>query len=310
MPHGSPAKFDPKTDIPDLSGKVILVTGGNVGLGKQSILEFARHKPAQIWLAARSIPKAQAAADDIKTQVPDAPIKLLELDLASFDSVKKAAATVRAESDRLDILMLNAGVMATPPGQTKEGYEIQFGTNHVGHALLTKLLLPLLDRTAARAADGDVRIVVLSSQGHRWSAAGGIDFDSLKTDGSKYGAYSRYGQSKAANIMFARELARAHPRFKVAAVHPGVVQTNLMNGATGGPFILRLLQPLGYWFLASVEVGAKNQLWASVSKDVKSGEYYVPVGVEGNAIDYAMSDELARKLWTWTEKELEGINAA
>jgi retinol dehydrogenase 12 len=312
MLGGSPIKFDPRVDIPDLTGKVILVTGGNVGLGKQSILEFAHHKPAQIWLAARNPQKAQAAIDDIKKQVPDAPLKFLELDLASFASIRKAAATFLAESGRLDILMLNAGIMACPPGQTKEGYEIQFGTNHMGHALLTKLLIPVLDKTAkmVQPDGGDVRVVVLSSRGHTWSVNGAIDFDSLKTDGAKYGAYSLYGQSKTSNVLFARQLAKEYPQLKVAAVHPGVVKTNLMTGSTGGPWIIRLLQPIGYHFLTSLEDGAKNQLWASVSKELKSGEYYEPVGWEGRASSYATDDELAKKMWDWTEKELEGAGTA
>ena len=108
--------FNPEQDIPSLEGKVILVTGGNIGLGNQCILEYARHKPSLIWLAARNTEKAQAAADELCQQVPDAPIRPLAMDLSSLNSVATAARTVAAESQRLDILMLNAGIMATPPG--------------------------------------------------------------------------------------------------------------------------------------------------------------------------------------------------
>lgn len=194
---GKSVSFKPEKDIPSLDGKVVLVTGGNIGLGKQSVLEFARHGPAQIWLAARSLDKAKAAADEIKQQVPNAaPIRLLELDLSSFESVKKAAATFSAESDRLDILMLNAGIMAAPPGMTKDGYEIQFGTNHMGHALLTKLLLPTLEKTAKSDGSADVRIVSLSSHGHMSAPKEGFIFDTLKTNGATLGAYGRYGQEQ------------------------------------------------------------------------------------------------------------------
>ncbi|KAK9366664.1 hypothetical protein V1509DRAFT_232365 [Lipomyces kononenkoae] len=303
--------FEPEKDIPPLNGKVILVTGGNIGLGKQCVLEFARHRPAQIWLAARDLGKAQAAADEIKQQVPDAPIKLLQLDLASFESVKKAAKIFSAESDRLDILMLNAGIMATPPGLTKDGYEIQFGTNHMGHALLTKLLLPVLEKTTKSVANTDVHIVSLSSRGHVYAPAGGFQFDTLKTTADSLGPFARYGQSKLANILWARQLAKQYPSFTVAAIHPGVVSTNLFAGATDAPLIFRIvfggLNVLG--LKSTVENGARNQLWASVSEDVQSGEYYDPVGVGGLASAYGKDDNLAKKIWDWTEEEL-GEHAA
>ncbi|KIV83288.1 hypothetical protein PV11_05326 [Exophiala sideris] len=178
--------FNPSKDIPSLQGKVILVTGGNIGLGRQSILEFSRHDPAQIWLAARNLDKARVTADEIKQHVPGAPIKLLELDLTSFESVKNAAKTFGEESDRLDILMCNAGIMMAPPGVTKEGYEIQFGTNHMGHALLTRLLLPVLEKTAARS-DADVRVVSMSSYGHSSAPKEGMVFGSLQDTGRNDG---------------------------------------------------------------------------------------------------------------------------
>ncbi|KAI8232827.1 hypothetical protein K4K54_011478 [Colletotrichum sp. SAR 10_86] len=162
--------FNPATDIPSLCGKTIFVTGGNTGLGKQSIIDLARHDPAQIWLAARDLVKAEAAATEIRSTVPAVPIILLKLDLSSVKSIKEAVATFSSTAKRLDILMLNAGIMAVPPGLTEEGYEIQFGTNHVGHALLTKLLLPLLVETAAKF-EADVRVVVLSSHAHNMHLA-------------------------------------------------------------------------------------------------------------------------------------------
>lgn len=150
------------------------------GLGKQSVLELARHEPKEIWLTARTSEKAENAIKDIKKEVPSAIIKPLEMDLSSFDSIKSAARTFTNSSQGLDILMLNAGCMATPPELTKDGYELQFGTNHLGHALFTKLLTPSLEKTASQP-DSDVRVVVLSSAAVAMAPQGGIQLDTLKT---------------------------------------------------------------------------------------------------------------------------------
>jgi NAD(P)-dependent dehydrogenase (short-subunit alcohol dehydrogenase family) len=308
--------FNPATDIPPLNGKVILVTGGNSGLGKSAIKYLVQKSPARIWLASRDASRAQAAIDEIVSQVPSAStvIKPLSLDLASFASIKSAARQVLAESDRLDILMLNAGIMATPADTTKEGYEIQFGTNHVGHALLTKLLLPLLLKTTTlqqqEQQKPDVRVVVVSSAAHRNAPACGIVFDTLRTPQTELWAWARYGQSKLANILFAKELARRypHPQLTVVAVHPGVVNSNLAGPLSEQYRAARLaIGVAGRIFFSSTDVGAKNQLWAATALEgVQSGKYYHPVGVTGWASDLALDDGLARKLWDWTEKELDG----
>ncbi|KAL5610534.1 hypothetical protein FOBRF1_006651 [Fusarium oxysporum] len=303
--------FNPAKDIPSLSGKVILVTGGNIGLGKQSILELVQHNPSQIWLAARNLAKAESAVADIRRVVPGAPIQLLELDLASLESVKKAAATFSRSAARLDILMLNAGIMATPPGVTKDGYEIQFGTNHVGHALLTKLLLPILLKSAGDA-NADVRVVVLASKLHTMAPDGGIQFDTLGKQAEDMDTWARYGQSKLANILFARELAKRYPQLNVVSVHPGLVDTNLSSSWLDSTVLLRGIRPIlmlvSKMFIKSVEDGVKNQLWASFAKPIAAGEYYEPVGVIGKASSCAKDDELAKKLWKWTEMQLEGHN--
>ncbi|OAQ87053.1 short-chain dehydrogenase/reductase [Purpureocillium lilacinum] len=297
--------FNPNKDIPSLQDKVILVTGGNIGLGKQAILEFAKHKPRQIWLAARNLDKARAAVKEIQQQIRDALIRILQMDLTSFASIRKAARIFLEESDRLDVLMLNAGIMATLPGLTENGYEVQFGTNHMGHALLTKLLLPMLDKTAQSSPDADVRVVVLTSEGHKLGPKAGILFDTLKTEYAHVDAFVRYGQSKFANVLFARRLAQLRPRLTVAAVHPGVVRTNLVAGATGMSKSARVAGPLANLAFTPVSEGVKNQLWASVSKHVVSGEYYEPVGVPDKVRKLGRSDELAKALWDWTETELE-----
>ncbi|KAK8050039.1 hypothetical protein PG994_011769 [Apiospora phragmitis] len=307
--------FDPERDLPDLKGKVICVTGANVGLGKACVKHYARHGPAKIWLAARNAEKAKAAIADIQKELgPDmggaTPIEFLELELASLATVQKAAQRLRAESPRLDILMLNAGVMCNPPGLTPDGYEMQFGTNHMGHALLAKLLLPLLLQTAALGEKPDVRVVVMCSEGHKFAIAkGGIDLGLLKSETMNVSTARRYGVSKLANALFARELARRFPQITVAAVHPGFVSTNLGHSMADS-WMSPAVQAKIMAFLTYVppfqtpDRGVKNQLWASVSKDVVSGEYYTSIGKGGTQSAFAKDDDLARRLWEWTEAEL------
>lgn len=297
------------SDIPSLTGKIILVTGGNSGLGKQSILELARHEPKEIWLASRSAEKADQAIEDIKKEVPGANIKQLSLDLTSLSSVRQAALTFTQASNQLDILILNAGVMAAPPELTQDGYEFQFGTNHMGHALLTKLLTPVLDATAGRPGS-DVRVVVLTSAGVAMAPTGGILFDKLRSAGDPgMGTWTRYGQSKLANALFARQLAVEHPSWTTAAVHPGVINTNLAHYVEDSNFLLKAVAPVARMLLTTVESGARNQLWAATAPkgDIKSGEMYFPVGdlTGGRRGPYYNDDALAKKLWDWTEEELE-----
>ncbi|TWU76638.1 hypothetical protein ED733_008289 [Metarhizium rileyi] len=296
--------FEPAQDIPSLDGKVILITGGNNGLGKQAVCEYVKHDPKHIWLAARNVTAAQAVVDEIHQYKPDSSLEVLEMDLASLESVKQATRKFLAGSDRLDILMLNAGIMATAPALTENGYELQFGTNHMGHALLTKFLMPILEKTASEPG-ADVRVVSLSSRGHFLAPKQGIVFDSLKTAATEMQAFERYGQSKLSNILFARQLATHYPQLTVTAIHPGVVRTNLVNGMSGVGIAQRILGPLASYFFTPVSQGAKNQLWASVAKNVKSGEYYEPVGVSGKTSRLGLDVDLAKELWDWTAHELE-----
>ncbi|XDG00608.1 hypothetical protein ABKA04_000223 [Annulohypoxylon sp. FPYF3050] len=305
MTFSHSVRFDPIKDITSLEGKVILVTGGSNGLGKRSVLEFTRHGPAMIWLAARNPEKAAQAVSDITKEVPGVPISILPLDLNSLRSVQEAAKIFLEKSTRLDILMLNAGIMAHPPALTSDGYEIQFGTNHLGHALLTKLLLPALLRTAGESPKADVRVIVLSSVGHNFAPDKGIQFDTLKSKAESLSGLARYGQSKLANILYTQELARRYPQLKVVSVHPGHVKTNLGDVMTGESFWMRI----GFKAAAAlqgvtVEEGVKNQLWASTASDIRTGEYYEPVGVAGKGSKYTGDPKLARELWDWTEKEL------
>ncbi|KAL8992374.1 MAG: hypothetical protein Q9169_007150 [Polycauliona sp. 2 TL-2023] len=295
-------KFNAEKDIPNLSGKVIIVTGGNNGLGKEAVLQLAKHSPARIFLAARTPSKAEAAIEEIKKAVPSATITNLKLDLCSFKSISAAAQEFKSQSSRLDILMNNAGIMATPLAETEEGYESQFGTNHMGHALFTKLLMPTLLKTAEEEGS-DVRIVNLSSEGHNLAPGPrGILFDEAEL--KKQGPWTRYGQSKLANILYTKELASQYPSITSVAIHPGVVMTDLYAPTNMlMKYAVKLLGPL---MLADVPTGTLNQLWAATGKktEMVSGTYYTPVGVSSKGSKYAQNTDLAQELWVWTEQEL------
>lgn len=287
---------------PVIRTRLSMVTG-NSGLGKESVIQFAKHNPAQIILAARTPSKAQAAIESIKAESPSAQITYLPLDLASLQSINEAADTVNETTPRLDILMNNAGIMAVPEGNTTDGFEIQLGTNHIGHFQLTKKLLPLLQKTS-KMPEADVRVITLSSMGHHGAPKGGINFDDPAMP--QAGTWARYGQAKLANILFAKELARRYPEIRSVSIHPGIIKTELYSTIKQNSSWLRTALALaGGLVLKSVAEGAKNQLWASTSKAVVSGNYYTPVGVQSLGTNYAQDDELAARLWTWTEDQIE-----
>lgn len=201
--------------------------------------------------------------------------------------------------------MNNAGVALLPPSLSEDGYEIQFGTNHMGHALLTKLLLPTLEHTAEQS-DFIVRIINLSSEGHNLAPKGGLVLQENCTALEQYSTWTRYGQSKLANILHAKELARRYPKIKSIALHPGTVDTGLTfpfqaNYPWWSPTVYRMLNIL---VLQTPERGVLTQLWAATSDAAKTGTYYVPVAKESNGSAYSRDEQLARELWDWTEKEL------
>jgi NAD(P)-dependent dehydrogenase (short-subunit alcohol dehydrogenase family) len=303
--HSTP--FNPDKDIPDLSSKTIIVTGGNIGLGKETILQLSKHNPSKLYLAARSRAKFDTAMKDILKVNPSAEtsVSFLELDLASFASIKRAADTVLTSSPRLDLLINNAGVMALPPGLTEDGYEIQFGTNHMGHALLTKLLMPLLLKTANEPGL-DVRIINLTSAGEGLAPKGGFLPEKATTKMESHHSYVRYGHSKLANVLFTKELAKRYPNITSVSIHPGRVQTNLLNHFFENLTFTSVFQKMYDFFdSVSVEKGVYNQLWAAVAdKDkVKNGEYYAPVGKGGGQSAAGKDMALAEKLWEWQEAE-------
>jgi NAD(P)-dependent dehydrogenase (short-subunit alcohol dehydrogenase family) len=277
---------------------------GNTGLGKEAALQLAKHDPENIFIGSRSNEKGLAAIADIVAIVPNARLTLIQMDLSSLSSVHAAAKKFLAASTRLDILMNNAGIMAVPPQLTVDGYEIQFGTNHVGHALLTKLLLPTMLKTT-QIPGADVRIINLTSNSHNRAPEDGIQFANLRSADKPGTALVRYGQSKLANILYSKELARRYPAIKTVAIHPGTVRTGLTDTMRKSFLLAKVLAPIVFAFSAvGIEEGALNQLWATVSTDVKSGAFYEPVGLESMGSELSRDMSLAGKLWQWTEDEL------
>lgn len=300
--------FNPEKDIPDLSGKVIIVTGGSSGLGKESVHQLAKHNPAKIFLGARTAARGNAAIEEIEKAVPaiKGKITFLEMDLSSFASLKKAAATFTAQSDRLDILMNNAGLMAQPPGLTEDGYEVQFGANYMGLALFTKLLLPTLESTASKP-DSDVRVIDLSSDLFKQAPPSGLLLSDNKTDLSKISSVARYGQSKLAVSLHTQTMAQQHPTIKFVAIHPGVVNTGLLDDLKKRrPILGAAMRLVSSVVLTDVHQGAKAQLWASTAKtqDMRSGGFYNP-GLKEYDHRWLKDEKLARELDEWTKSELE-----
>jgi len=300
--------FDPNTNIPDLGGKVVLVTGGNSGLGEATIAALAPHNPAKIYLGSRSRAKGLEAVQRIHADSPQANIEVLEIDLASLKSVKAAAERVNAEVQRLDLLFLNGGISAVPPAVTADGYEIQFGTNYMGHAMLTQLLMPKLLSTT-KLPGTDVRIVAMSSVGHnRFNPASpsAWDLGATSTDGRAVGGFGLYGQSMLSKTLFAHQLAMKFPQITTSSLHPGTVVTNVWQGDKSVNWLfLAIIRLIVSIVGVSSEEGAKGQLWCAFSKDVVSGNYYEPVGKAGKQSNAAYDVALGEMLWTWTEGELK-----
>lgn len=298
-------QFDADRDIPDLSGQIIIVTGGNTGLGFETIRQLAKHSPARIYLAARSKDKAEAAISELKRSNSKAcPITFLSLDLSSFESIKSAVKHFTSTETRLDILVNNAGIMMIPEGLTEEGYEIQFGTNVIGPALFTQLLLPILQATAT--VNSQVRVVTLSSASERMAPKDIYDFAEFKTTMSGRNTTARYFLSKLAIIHYTSAMAERHKDVKFINVHPGIVATNLHHNSTG--FILKPFLNIFIGLFANpVGKGALSQIWTAVSPQASSGEFYGPVGQSGQGSSASRNHELQTQLWTWIQGEIKSF---
>ena len=285
--------------IPDQSGRVALITGANSGIGLEAARMLAE-RGAQVVLACRTRSKADTARASILNAAPTAEVALIDLDLSSIASVADAAAEFRRRFGRLDLLVNNAGVMATPHQRTVDGFELQFATNHLGHVALTAQLLPML------LATRQSRIVNVSSLAHKM---GKIGFDDLQSE-RRYRAWPAYGQSKLANLLFTFELQRrleaAGADTTAVAAHPGISDTNLA-GSTGGIAgrLMKLTQPFAKVFSQNAHAGALPTVRAATDPSVRGGEYYgpdgfmeqrgAPVRVEPNAS--ATDAAVAKRLW-------------
>lgn len=283
-----------------------LIFTGTSGLGAQSAINLAKHNASHIYISGRNAQSAEKIISQIRDSGSKTEVKFIQCDLASLSSVKEAAEQFMSTSPQLDVLMCNAGIMAKPPSLTTDGYEVQFGTNHLGHALLIKKLLPLLEETSS--SSGDARIVILTSEGMFLHPKGGIVFDDLKTVQNFWaaGPWRRYGQSKLANMLYARELSRQYPNITSVSIHPGTVSTELVANSRFMDRILIYMTNLGN--LLKPEEGAYNQVWAATTprENLKNGMYYEPVGklAQKKLDKTARDDDLAKRLWKWTEDAL------
>jgi NAD(P)-dependent dehydrogenase (short-subunit alcohol dehydrogenase family) len=297
-------------NIPSLAGKIIIVTGANSGLGYETSKALAA-KGAQVVMACRSTDKGQTAAEDIRREILDAQLDVMKLDLADQAQIREFVAAFNNKYQTLHVLINNAGVMALPYRKTADGFEMQFGTNHLGHFALTGLLLDTLLRTAG------TRIVTVSSGAH---TMGHINFDDLQREKS-YGKWEAYGQSKLANLLFAyelqRKLAAAGKDTISVAAHPGYAATNLQTAGpqmVGSWFQEKLMGLLNKIFAQSQARGALPILYAATAPDVHGGEYFGPNGfnemrgyptkVESNEASH--NEVVAQRLWTVSE-ELTGV---
>ncbi|KFY04762.1 hypothetical protein O988_00527 [Pseudogymnoascus sp. VKM F-3808] len=317
--------FHPDT-LPDLKGKVFIVTGGNSGIGYYTVAHLAGHG-AHVYMCARSTEKGTAAIASIKKMHPSANIDLLRMDLMDLTSVVAAAKHFLALETALHGLVNNAGIMATPFEMTKDGYEAQWQTNYLAHWIFTDRLLPLLRRTAKTLPPGGVRIVNLTSSGHLSAPKAGINFEDLSLkDG---GPWQRYGQSKLGNILHARTLHKMYgpgsPSARngegeiwVMSVHPGVVETNLAASVGGSGSVMSTIFSISisalrmFGLMYPADKGSWTSLFGVASRDMKaeqSGTYFEVFGrfAEPKWQSSAAKDaKLAERLEKWTREVIIG----
>jgi NAD(P)-dependent dehydrogenase (short-subunit alcohol dehydrogenase family) len=294
-------------NIPEQAGRVVVVTGANSGLGLVIARELAR-RGALVVLACRNMEKGRAAHAEVAAVASGPEPELEELDLASLESVRDFAGRFEAKHDGLDLLINNAGVMASPRRLTEDGFELHLGTNHLGHFVLTRLLLPLMEGRE------DARVVTVSSNAHKTVRR--IAFDNLNGD-RRYFRWNAYGQSKLANLLFALELDRRlrarGSTVKSLAAHPGYATTNLQSAAA--PAFDRVVMKMTDAVVGqSGEMGALPVLYAATEPGLEGGTYAGPDGIGEqrghpkivNPNRVARDEGSARRLWDVSE-ELTGV---
>ncbi|MGK0420127.1 MAG: NAD(P)-dependent dehydrogenase (short-subunit alcohol dehydrogenase family) [Candidatus Pseudothioglobus sp.] len=290
-----------ESDIPDQTRKVFIVTGASSGLGKETVIELAR-KNATVVIAARDLNASESVKSEILNINKDANVDVQELDLASLHSIQKFSKVVNKKYKKIDVLINNAGVMACPHSKTEDGFEIQIGTNHLGHFALTGLLLSTLKNTK------NSRIVNISSIAHK---SGNIDFNDLNWEKRKYKTWGAYGDSKLANLYFTYELSRKlgqnNGNPKVLAAHPGYSDTSLQRYSG-------FFKVLNKIIAQKSSIGALAGIRAAIDPIAQSDDYYGspslgemrghPVLLKSNELSY--NKENAEKLWKLSE-ELTGV---
>lgn len=301
--------------MPRLDGRVAVVTGANSGLGLETAIGLAQAGATTV-MACRNPAKAELAIAEARRRAPQAQIEVMALDLADLASIRRFAEGFGARHARLDILCNNAGVMTLPYQKTRDGFEMLFGTNHLGHFALTGLLLPVLQRAP------DARVVTLSSLAHR---SGRLPLDDLNWERRRYSKSGAYGQSKLANLVFAfeldRRLRKAGSSIKSVAAHPGYSATNIVFGdLTGRGSAWRRLwhwmASLGNALLAQpAAMGALPTLYAAAAPGAQGGDYIGPGGFiqfRGHPVRVkhhprAASTETAARLWSISE-QMTGVH--
>lgn len=291
-----------EADIPNLAGKIAIVTGSTSGIGRETARAIAE-KGGHVIMAVRNLEKGNSVADVLRSRAPDARIEVRHLDLSDLSSVRKFADGVSADFDQLDVLINNAGIMMCPYSKTADGFEMQMGTNHLGHFALTGLLLPILKATSGS------RVVNVASIAHR---GGKIDLADLNWDGRKYKTTQAYSDSKIANLYFTFELGRhlqsGGDNPQIIAAHPGWTATELQRH-------VGLFKLLNYIFAQKPAMGALPTLRAAFDPDAKTGDYYGPSRfmefngppVRVNTIGRAKSEQTAGKLWELSE-QMTGVS--
>ncbi|KAH9480641.1 Short-chain dehydrogenase [Psilocybe cubensis] len=290
-------------DIPDLSGKVMIVTGGSVGIGRETVKALLHHN-AKVYIAARNEEASRKTIEELKNET-DKEAVFLKLDLGDFQSIKAAVTEFQSKESKLDVLFNNAGVMAPPVDLvTAQGYDLQFGTNTLGHFYFTTLLLPQLFAGAKSSPDNKARVINTASAGAE--LASGIDFDTIK-DGpkrKKKGTHRLYLQSKLGNVVFSNELARRYGDKGIVSValNPGNIESNLQRhlGYWDGLLVKSILWPLQY--------GALTQLYAGTTPEGAelNGKYLIPWARIGNNLATA-TPKLGEELWNFMEEQIKDV---
>ncbi|KAF8883529.1 NAD-P-binding protein [Infundibulicybe gibba] len=298
--------FPPKAtwtiqDVPSLEGKVFVVTGGNSGLGLETIKVLVS-RGAKVYMASRSEEKAKQAISEVEKETGKSPV-FLKLDLADLDSVKAAAEEFLKAETRLDVLYNSGGVMIPPIGDvTKQGYDLQFGTNVLGHFYLTKLLLPTLIETAKNSSDHHARVITISSGAHHLH---GLDFNALK-DGparKKMTPESLYAQSKYGDVVFSKELAKRYGDQGIVSIslNPGNIHTNLQQRM--GSFQKQMVSFMMY---PARPNGITTHLWAGTAPETAAfnGKFLIPWARVGTPRKDSQDPKTGQELWTWLEEQV------